>query len=278
MISVIICSRNNEQLALVKKNIAETIDVPFEILSVDNSDNKYSICTAYNTASSEAKYETLCFMHEDVVIRTYNWGNIVLDILKQDVGLVGVAGSKYKSRFISGWTTGNSQYDFFNIYHTLPNGDVSHYCSNNFDIPVKECIVLDGLWLCCNKSIWENIRFNSGLIKGFHFYDIDFSIRCSSITKVAVTTYIDIEHHSKGSFGNAWMKEALVFHNYYKKKLPVMKEVKDKGLIEDTEKNIYLFWLKRLKNEPMSFFNRIQMQWYAFKYMPKVVLKKLLKR
>jgi hypothetical protein len=278
MISVIICSRNNEQLSLVKKNIEETIGVPFEILSIDNSNNKYSICTAYNTAASEAKYETLCFMHEDIVIRTYNWGNIVLDILKQDFGLAGVAGSMYKSRSISGWTTGNPQYDFFNVYHTLPNGELSHYYSNNFDAPVKECIVLDGLWLCCNKSIWEKVRFNSALLKGFHFYDIDFSIRCSSITKVAVTGNIDIEHRSKGNFSNAWMKEALVFHNHYKKRLPVMKEVKDKGLIENLEKKIYLFWQKRLNNERMSFFNRMQMQWYAFKYMPKVVIKKLLKR
>src|SRR5205809_6411151 len=113
MLSIIICSRDHEQLVLVKKNISETIGIPFEILSIDNSNNKYSICTAYNTAASEAKYETLCFMHEDIVIRTYNWGNIVLDILKQDFGLAGVAGSMYKSRSISGWTTGNPQYDFF---------------------------------------------------------------------------------------------------------------------------------------------------------------------
>jgi len=201
-----------------------------------------------------------------------------LDILIHDFGLIGVAGSKYKSRFISGWTTGNPQYDFYNVYHSLPNGKLSHYYSNNFIADMNECIVLDGLWLCCNKSIWEKVRFNSGLLKGFHFYDIDFSIRCSSIAKVGVTRKIDIEHHSKGNFSNAWIKEALVFHNHYKKKLPVMKEVEDKELIENTEKNIYLFWLKRLKNEPMSFFNRTQMQWYAFKYMPKVVMKKLLKR
>jgi hypothetical protein len=278
MISIIICSRNATQLKLVKKNIPETIGVPFEILSVDNSNNKYSICTAYNTAASEAKYETLCFMHEDVVIRTSNWGNIVMDILSRGFGLIGVAGSKYKSRFISGWTTGNAQYDFFNVYHTTANGELSHYYSNNFDVPVKECIVLDGLWLCCNKSLWEKVKFSSGLLKGFHFYDIDFSIRCSSITNVAVAGNIDIEHHSKGNFNNAWIKEALVFHNQYKKKLPVMKEVKDKDMIENTEKNVYLFWQKRLKNERISFFNRMQMQWYAFKYMPKVVIKKLLKR
>lgn len=278
MISVIICSRNAAQLKLVKKNIAETIGVPFEILSVDNSRNKYSICTAYNTAASEAKYDQLCFMHEDVVIKTSNWGKVVSDILNQGFGLTGVAGSKYKSKFISGWTTGNPEFDFYNVYHTSSGGNSSHYYSNNFPSPVVECLALDGVWLCCNKEVWDRTRFNSGLLKGFHFYDIDFSMRCSAITKVCVTNAIDIDHHSSGKFDDAWLKSAIIFHKHYKNNLPHTIAALTSEEEERVEKGIYQFWNKRLKNEPISFFNRLRLQWYACKYMPKFVLQKLLKR
>lgn len=278
MISVVICSRNPSQLELVKKNIAETIGIPFEILSVDNRQNKYSICTAYNSAATEAKYEKLCFMHEDVFIKTNNWGKIVLDILNKGFGLIGVAGSKYKSKFISGWTTGNPDYDFYNIYHKSSGGDCSHYYSNNFQSPVVESLTVDGVWLCCNKEVWDRTRFNSGLLRGFHFYDIDFSMRCSTITKVGVTNMVDMEHNSSGKFDDTWLKAAMTFHQYYKRNLPHINMELSNEEKERVEKGVYQFWNKRLKNEPISFFNRMRIQWYAYKYMPKFVLQKLLKR
>lgn len=277
MISVIICSRNATQLELVKKNIAATIGIPFEILSVDNSQNKYPICTAYNTAATEAKFETLCFMHEDVMIKTKDWGKLVLDAFNSGFGLIGVAGSKYKSKFISGWTTGNTVYDFYNVYHGPDNETASHYCSNNFDTALVECVVLDGLWLCCGRNIWDRIRFNSALLSGFHFYDIDFSIRCSRITRVAVTNRIDIVHRSSGKFDNNWLQAAVIFHKHYKNNLPLAAGIESVE-VEATEKAVYEFWNRRLQSESISFLNRLRLQWYAYTYMPKFVLQKILKR
>jgi len=42
MISIIICSRNAILSESIVKNIAETVGVEYEIISVDNSENKVS--------------------------------------------------------------------------------------------------------------------------------------------------------------------------------------------------------------------------------------------
>ncbi|MFX4377337.1 glycosyltransferase, partial [Acinetobacter baumannii] len=86
----------------------------------DNSANRYSICSAYNEGAEKAKYDNLCFVHEDVVFRTNNWGQIALTEVKK-FDLLGVAGSNYKSKAISGWASGSAKLDFGSVYHTKKN-------------------------------------------------------------------------------------------------------------------------------------------------------------
>ena len=99
MISIIISSVNKNQLRLVAENIRKTIGVPFELLSFDNHEGKYGICEIYNKGIAKAKYDILCFMHEDIEIHTDKWGNIVSAYFEnnKELGLVGVAGSDNKS-------------------------------------------------------------------------------------------------------------------------------------------------------------------------------------
>lgn len=104
MLSIIICSISPERLQLVKQNIAETIGIEHEFITIDNRDKKWPIAKAYNSAAAEAKYPYLFFVHEDVRFHSQDWGNFVVAKLKeQDCGVIGFTGTKVMFRCYSGW-------------------------------------------------------------------------------------------------------------------------------------------------------------------------------
>ena len=87
MISIIICSRRPDISASLRENIMETIGVEYEIIAVDNSNNEYSIVSAYNKRYSRSRFPFLCFLHEDVLFRIKDWGiNLVNHLADKKVG------------------------------------------------------------------------------------------------------------------------------------------------------------------------------------------------
>ena len=161
MISVIICSINKIFATQVQVNIAETIGVPFEIIIIDNTINPKSITRVYNQGASTAIFDILCFVHEDVLFTTQNWGSYLVTAFLNDaeLGLIGVAGSKYKSKVPSGWFTGIRQYDCCNISH-LNTFETSQkvYFNPDYSKKMQSVVVLDGVFLVSTKHVWENIR------------------------------------------------------------------------------------------------------------------------
>src|SRR5690606_4063229 len=99
MLSIIICSRSKLDFEGIKENIAQKIGIIHEVIQIDNSNNAYSISQAYNAGGSQSKFPFLCFLHEDVVFSTQNWGELLVNILaNKSVGLVGVAGAIMKTK------------------------------------------------------------------------------------------------------------------------------------------------------------------------------------
>ena len=64
-----------------------------------------------------SKGEYLCFMHDDIFIHTKNWGLELLKTFESDneIGLIGVAGSKIKTKMPSGWWNCDSNLKVINI-------------------------------------------------------------------------------------------------------------------------------------------------------------------
>lgn len=200
--------------------------------------------------ASMAKYSILCFVHEDVLFKTTNWGGYLVDLFEanSEVGVVGIAGSSYKSRSISGWYTGVQEYDCMNITHRIKGQDDKMIYGFTDNEEEKEVVCVDGVFIVCRKAVWEGIRFNDTLLKGFHFYDIDFSVRASKQVKVYVTGKIDMIHITKGGdFGEKWVKDALLFHDYYKNNLPVSVSKSDLPYAEYLVRKTWLNWLKKFK-------------------------------
>lgn len=256
MISVLICSVKPELLKKVQENINDSIGVPFEILHFDNRVSNFGICKVYNDLATKAKFPYLCFLHEDVIFKTNNWGRKLISEFHEDadIGLIGIAGSKYKSDYFSGWYSGVKELDCGNYFHQYPSGSEHVFLSPTDTKNSEEVICIDGVMMCCKREAWQQNLFDEELLKGFHFYDIDFSLRVAHQYKVMVTFDIDLIHITTGGdYSNNWVETAILFHEKKKGKLPYSKINLNRPAIN---KRIITTTMDHLKNYKISFRNK----------------------
>ena len=224
MISIIICSRNEDITNELKLNIQTTIGVDYELIVIDNSKNKYSIFSAYNKGVKEAKYPFLCFMHEDILYHTNEWGKkAICHLTNPQVGIIGVAGGHFMPNSPAGWFS--SDLSTINIIQSYyENGIKTTYHDKKFDYLERETIevvAVDGVWFCMPKSLFTSISFDDKNFKGFHCYDLDICLQARSTgNKVLVVTDILLEHFSGGKTNNEWIENSIIIHNKWKQYLP----------------------------------------------------------
>jgi hypothetical protein len=226
MISIVVCSLHPALKEALVENIRATAGVPYEVICVDNSKGKYSIFEAYNQGASKARYDLLCFMHEDILYHTRDWGKIVADKLADNrVGVIGVAGAVYKSASPSPWwitdIEDRTDYHRVNILQHFGSG-IKRQKAGATDGQWDEVVVLDGVWLCCRKEVWLGSPFDGQHYKGFHFYDLDFSFAAHMKgLRNFVSQQILLEHFSAGNIDRNWIRGAKIFHKKWRKALPV---------------------------------------------------------
>lgn len=257
MISLIICSVNPSYLKRIKENIQSTIGVVYEIIVWDNVHEKKGLCEVYNSMAKNAEFNIICFLHEDIIFETKDWGKSLCNkfMERPDIGVIGVAGSRYKSQVYSGWYTGIKEFDCANIKHQYPDRFEHIYLTPfNDQILIDDVVCVDGVFISCRKKVWEGTPFNEKGLPGFHFYDIDFSVRASKTCKVSVTYDISIVHFTLGGdFGENWVNTAFLYHSMINKELPVTKL---DDLAVSPELEIAKTWLDVLKNYKISLRNK----------------------
>jgi hypothetical protein len=257
MFSILICSVGNPNLEYLKINIRETIGNVYELLIWDNLANTKPLTEVYNLLAERAKYPYYCFIHEDIQFQTKNWSAFLLQAfeLNKETGLVGIAGSKYKSRTPSGWSTGLPDLDFCNIFHKGKNGNIIRLYSNPSQVSFENVVNVDGVFMAIRKEVWDTARFNQDLLKGFHLYDIDISFQVAKNWNIVVIFNIDILHLTEGgNFGNEWVEYTLKWHKHFSKDLPRFVEGNkiQKGIELKIQKN----WLYRLSRENISWLKK----------------------
>lgn len=224
MISIIICSADPSRLTQLKKNIEETIGVPFELIGIDNSVHRHGICKVYNEGGKKAKFPFLCFMHEDISFETRNWGAIACAYLENDaIGLIGIAGGDTKSLLPSSWSVPFASNEINIIQHYKFNkSEPKHIIetAGNGE-SLKEVVVLDGVWLCTRREVFRQFRFDEETFTGFHGYDIDYSLQVGTRYKLAVTFDISLHHYSDGNPSRGWISSAVSLSRKWKRTLPV---------------------------------------------------------
>ena len=250
MISVIISSVKPEYLKQVSINIENTIGVPYELITFANGSGEKGLCEIYNLGIDKAKYDVLCFMHEDVDIKTENWGKAVIDHFNSDpnLGLLGVAGSTYKTLTPTGWHGAGANTPRGNYIQSSKKSNLppKHYYLNPYNEEIAQVACVDGVWLCTTKKIASEVRFDDATFKRFHAYDLDFSLAVGQKYKVAVTYNVLLDHFSEGSYDSSWMEETLKLHSKWNEVLPV--NVGDTPLetVIRIEKNVFKGFINQL--------------------------------
>ena len=223
MISLIICSRQPDIPQELKDNIAETIGVEYELVVIDNSKNQYSIFQAYNEGVRRAMFPYLCFMHEDILYHTQDWGKKVVEHFIDDkVGLIGVAGGHYMLNTPSSWWHSgvvSKNYIQTNDKKEASLIRVNTHKDNNFKN--EEVVAVDGLWFCIERTIFAKIQFDEINFNSFHCYDLDICFQIRALKKKVIVVFDILIHHlSNGSIDEKWFNQINIFHNKWKHILP----------------------------------------------------------
>lgn len=251
MISIIISKYHPTLIENLKENIKNTIGVPFELVVIENGEGKMGLCEVYNMGAQKARYEILCYAHEDIEIQTMNWGGKVIEIFSQQerLGLLGAAGLGYKSLSPSGWwyDYANPKIIFTNYIQSNGKRNMEElFYSNPQNKNLSAAVCVDGFWFCTRKYVALELRFDDSTFKGFHCYDIDFSLRVFQQYEVAVCFGILIKHYSDGGYNSEWINETLMLSKKWEDVLPFNGADFNKQSLRQEEVLAFNFFLKRM--------------------------------
>ena len=230
MISIIICSRHSDISDEIKRNISETIGVDYELVVVDNSCQKYSIFSAYNYGLSLAKGDLLCFMHEDILFHTKQWGKLLLSYFEKytNVGMVGVAGTHFLPQMPAAWWDTEIRSGQL-LQGGFDNGDykiVSKDIWEDYKSEPTRVVSVDGLWMCFQRNVFDFIKWDDNTFNGFHGYDTDISLQVWEVGfEVHVFWDVLIEHKSCGVSGIDFYKSLDLLYSKWRCSLPITKGV-----------------------------------------------------
>lgn len=220
MISIIICSRTQSITIDLFDNIKKTVGCEHELVVIDNSENKYSIFEAYNLGIEKSLGEYLCFIHDDILFHTEDWGCILESIYNSDekIGLIGLAGSKVKTKMPSAWFNCDDEESVYNLIQHVSKDNKEDWFFG-FMKSREELVVIDGFFMVMKKEC--HVYFNTSL-KGFHNYDLNISIEVfNKGYKIIGTNEIIVEHFSVGNLNRDWVKSTYQIHKLYNKFLPL---------------------------------------------------------
>ena len=266
MISIIISSSNLEYLSAVKKNIDATVGIPYEVIAVPNGDGKRGICEVYNSAGAQAKYDVLCFMHEDVIIHTQDWGMKVVEVMSDpEIGLLGIAGSEYKSLTPAPWACPGvlrtrHKANILQRFKFVDKPTVHEY-HNSDNEDLSQVVAVDGVWICTRRNVFGEFKFDDRVLSRFHGYDVDYSLQVGSKYKVYVTYNVLLEHFSEGNYSEEWLGAILALHTKHKQRLPLSTKVVSKDEARRGEKAAAKELLKKVNCLNYTSADKLKLLW-----------------
>ncbi len=187
------------------------------IEKINNGDK--SLSQVYNEILDESKHDIVVFCHDDIEFDTNKWGDKLIKIFEKnpEYGIIGVAGT---TDLVDGrwWTIKKSMNGI--VSHKHEGKKWTNNYSEDFNNKIKEVVIVDGLFICINKSKIKH-RFDEDF-NGFHFYDLGFCFpNYLDGVKIGVTTSIRLTHLSIGQTNQQWEENKLKFEEKYKDRLPV---------------------------------------------------------
>lgn len=236
MISIIICSRRKNVLDNFLSSIERTIGAPYELVVIDNTENRYNIFSAYNYGVGQAKGDILLFAHEDLVMRSEGWGADLEKYMAEDpeIGMIGVVGTQCVAKAPRGWNTwgmqGENVRPMCRIVQNVGDPKYSFegekcFCMtyhNPEGVAITQAMGVDGLMFAIRRKLFDDgmVRFDEETYGGFHCYDIDMSMQVAQCKKVMVLLDIELKHLSNGSYNRDYYISYYKYYMKWKDRLP----------------------------------------------------------
>jgi GT2 family glycosyltransferase len=175
-----------------------------EIIPVENN-GEFSLSEVYNDILKKSQNDIVVLCHDDIYFDSKNWGSKILNYFKRnsDYGILGVAGSTSLPSSGKWWEDFSKLKGIVNHEHDGKKWESKY--STSLGNQLDNVLLVDGLFLAINK---KNIKknFNED-VKGFHFYDVDFSFRNHlEGVKIGVMYDVRITHKSIGMTNEQWEK------------------------------------------------------------------------
>ena len=266
MISIIICSRKADISQELKDNIAATIGCEYELCVIDNSRNEYNIFTAYNEGVRRAKGDILCFMHEDILFHSENWGSEVAELFDkhEDAGLIGVVGGQFIPDTPSSyWEGGATIGQIIQGDLDVKGNYVSKLSGNAPTNMFEEVAAVDGLFMCIPKKLFESnkLRWDEDTFHGFHCYDMDICYQVvKNNLKVIIPQNILIEHFSPGNTDDVYCNQSQILYDKWQDFLPIIRgrEMSEVEINERTQMAGYIRGNLLLANKVYNQYEQIR--------------------
>lgn len=190
-----------------------------QIIPIEN-EGKYSLPEAYNMILEQATNDIVVLCHDDIYFDSKNWGSKILKHFKRspEYGILGLAGSTQLPKSAKWWEDFSKMKGIVNHEHEGKKWESKY--SASLGNQIEDVVLVDGLFIVLNK---KNIKqtFNEE-IKGFHFYDVDFSFRnFIEDVKIGVMYDVRVTHKSIGQTNEQWEQNRIKFAETHKDLLPI---------------------------------------------------------
>lgn len=206
-VAVIVCSKQADDALCLRDSIQANCTPAFSWTEIVAAK---SIGAGYNKAMGLSDSDVCLFTHSDVTVwagRTL-WDEMIALALRPEVGLVGIAGSTDLDD-TAAWWQGKG----------VKRGAVAHINKGQTYIssfgPFGDVKVLDGLLLCASRKRLEELG-PWPEDTGFHFYDIEMSLRAWAAGYKNKVVPFPVLHGSIGQVTQEWEKARGKFMERYK--------------------------------------------------------------
>lgn len=252
MISFVVCSIREDQLAGLRENLAATAGVEHELLAQDNREANWGLARVYNHLAGQARYPLLCFIHEDVRFPADPPVGRELAAFfasHPDAGVVGFAGSLVKTRSPSGWENLAAYTRENVVQHGFPGG-ARALRVNPAHEAYSRVTVLDGFALFVRRETWSDHRFDEATCPGFHLYDLDFTTQVAQAHPNYVCHRVLPEHFSMGIPRASWREACERYHLKWDGRLPMACVTLTPAQVRECETFSAYHWLRELLKRP----------------------------
>jgi len=194
-----------------------------EVIPFENP-GTHSLTEAHDYILKNASNDIVVLCHDDIRVKTKKWGKKVIDHFKNsDYGIIGVAGTFDYPKSGMWWENRKTMVGCVNHKHPETNKEYSSKYSSLVGDNIIPVVSLDGLFMAVDKNKIK-YSFNTD-VKGFHFYDVDFTIgNYLQGVKVGCVTNIRVLHYSIGKTNEEWESNRIKFTKRWEEFLPVRNE------------------------------------------------------